>query len=291
MKIAQHPSPCIVLDGKAVAAQTEVDLGARVAALKVRNNQQTPILATILVGDDPSSVTYVRMKGNACRRVGMDSRVINLPAQTTTEELLTVIDQLNEDEGVHGILLQHPVPAQIDERRCFDRISVLKDVDGVTSLGFGIMALGGRAFGSATPAGIMRLLAHYGIELAGKRAVVVGRSAILGKPMALMLSNADATVTLCHSRTRDLEAEVRRAEIVVGAVGKPRFIRSEWIADGAIVVDAGYHVGGIGDIDHTGLLDRAAALTPVPGGVGPMTISTLISQTLEAAERHAASAA
>lgn len=288
MMTAQHSSSCILLDGKSLAAQTETELAARVAALKARNHQQTPILATILVGDDPSSMTYVRMKGNACRRVGMDSRAIHLPASTRTEELLEAIDALNADPNVHGILLQHPVPAQIDERRCFDRISIRKDVDGVTSLGFGIMALGGDAFGSATPAGIMRLLEHYGIELAGKRAVVVGRSAILGKPMALMLSNANATVTLCHSRTRDLEAEVRRAEIVVGAVGKPRFIRSEWIADGAVVVDAGYHVGGIGDIDHAGLTERCAALTPVPGGVGPMTISTLIRQTLEAAERSMA---
>jgi methylenetetrahydrofolate dehydrogenase (NADP+)/methenyltetrahydrofolate cyclohydrolase len=288
MMTAQNTSSCILLDGKALAAHTEIELAARVAALKTRNGDATPILATILVGDDPSSMTYVRMKGNACRRVGMDSRAIHLPAHTSTEALLAVIDQLNADVNVHGILLQHPVPAQIDERRCFDRISVLKDVDGVTSLGFGIMALGGDAFGSATPAGIMTLLRHYGIELSGKRAVVVGRSAILGKPMALMLSNADATVTLCHSRTRDLEAEVRRAEIVVGAVGKPHFIRSEWIRDEAVVVDAGYHVGGIGDIDATGLAERCAALTPVPGGVGPMTISTLISQTLLAAERHAA---
>lgn len=280
-------SSCIVLDGKALAARTETELAARVAALKARNGQQTPILATILVGDDPSSDTYVRMKGNACRRVGMDSRAIRLPQQTTTAELLAAIDQLNADVNVHGILLQHPVPPQIDERRCFDRISVLKDVDGVTSQGFGIMALGGQAYGSATPAGIMHLLAHYGIDPAGKRAVVVGRSAILGKPMALMLSNANATVTLCHSRTRDLADEVRRAEIVVGAVGKPRFIRSDWIRDGAVVVDAGYHVGGIGDIEHDGLMDRCAALTPVPGGVGPMTIATLIRQTLEAAERHA----
>jgi methylenetetrahydrofolate dehydrogenase (NADP+)/methenyltetrahydrofolate cyclohydrolase len=285
--VAPNSSPCILLDGKALAQQTEAALSTRVAQLKAQNNQRTPVLATILVGDDPSSATYVRMKGNACRRVGMESRAIHLPSDTSTDGLLHLIDQLNADADVHGILLQHPVPPHIDERRCFDRIALEKDVDGVTSAGFGVMALGGKAFGSATPAGIMRLLAHYGIELAGKRAVVVGRSPILGKPMALMLSNANATVTLCHSKTRDLEAEVRRAEIVVGAVGKPEFIRSEWISDGAVVIDAGYHVGGVGDIEQHGLLARCAALTPVPGGVGPMTISTLIAQTLESAENAA----
>jgi methylenetetrahydrofolate dehydrogenase (NADP+)/methenyltetrahydrofolate cyclohydrolase len=177
------------------------------------------------------------------------------------------------------------VPKHVNERLCFDRIHVTKDVDGVTSHGFGRMALGEPAFGSATPAGIMRLLAHYNIDVAGTRAVVIGRSAILGKPMAFMLSNANATVTLCHSRTVNLEDEVRRADIVVAAVGKPRFVQSDWIADNAIVIDAGYHNGGIGDVDHSGLAGRCAAMTPVPGGVGPMTISTLISHTLTAAEQ------
>jgi len=274
---------CIMLDGKAVAAQHEVTLSSRVAALKQLNGNQTPILATILVGDDPASATYVRMKGNACRRVGMDSRVIHLPSRTTTAQLLAQIEQLNSDASVHGILLQHPVPPHIDGRLCFDRISILKDVDGVTSHGFGLMALGEAAFAPATPAGIMRLLAHFNIEVSGKRAVVVGRSAILGKPMALMLSNANATVTLCHSQTRDLAAEIQRAELVVGAVGKAEFIRSDWISDGAIVIDAGYHPGGIGDIEQRGLRARCRALTPMPGGVGPMTISTLIDQTLRAA--------
>ena len=275
----------LLLDGKAVAALYEKELSGRVTALKARNGGETPILATILVGDDPASATYVAMKGNACRRVGMDSSAIRLPASATTGEVLAEIDRLNADRTVHGILLQHPVPAQVDERLCFDRISIAKDVDGVTSHGFGLMALGESAFGSATPAGIMRLLAHYEIDVAGKRAVVVGRSPILGKPMAFMLSNANATVTLCHSKTVNIEAEVRRAQIVVGAVGKPKFIRNEWISDGAIVIDAGYHPGGIGDIDLDGLMERCAAVTPVPGGVGPMTISTLIAQTVSAAER------
>jgi methylenetetrahydrofolate dehydrogenase (NADP+)/methenyltetrahydrofolate cyclohydrolase len=282
------PTPCILLDGKSVAAANEEALRQRVFALKARNGERTPILATLLVGDDPSSATYVRMKGNACRRVGMDSRVVTLDARATTADVLREIDALNADEQVHGILLQHPVPAQVDERQCFDRIAIHKDVDGVTSHGFGRMALGQPAFGSATPAGIMRLLAHYGIGLAGKRAVVVGRSPILGKPLAMMLLNADATVTVCHSKTANLVDEVRRAEVIVGAVGRPRFIRSDWIRDGAIVIDAGYHEGGVGDIETEGLFERCTALTPVPGGVGPMTISTLISQTLEAAERVAA---
>jgi methylenetetrahydrofolate dehydrogenase (NADP+) / methenyltetrahydrofolate cyclohydrolase len=275
----------LLLDGKAVAALHEQELFGQVAALKARNGGQTPILATILVGDDPASATYVGMKGRACRRVGMDSIVIKLPANTSTDNVVAAIDKLNADPAVHGILLQHPVPAQVDERLCFDRISIAKDVDGVTSHGFGLMALGEPAFGSATPAGIMRLLAHYEIEVSGKRAVVAGRSPILGKPMALMLSNANATVTLCHSKTSNLEAEIRRAEIIVGAVGKPNFIRSEWITDGAIVIDAGYHPGGVGDIQPNGLMERCAAVTPVPGGVGPMTISTLIAQTVSAAEQ------
>jgi methylenetetrahydrofolate dehydrogenase (NADP+)/methenyltetrahydrofolate cyclohydrolase len=276
---------CTVLDGKAVAAAQAESLSVRVAALKRLNGNKTPVLATILVGDDPASATYVQMKGNACRRVGMDSKVVRLGAHASTAEVLFEIDKLNADADVHGILLQHPVPAQVDERRCFDRILVSKDVDGVTSLGFGLMALGQQAFGSATPAGIMRLLAHYDIDVAGKRAVVAGRSPILGKPMALMLSNADATVTLCHSKTMNLGEEIRRAQIVVAAVGRPRFIRSDWIGDGAVVVDAGYHPGGLGDIDHSGLTGRCRAVTPVPGGVGPMTISTLIAQTVDAAER------
>ncbi len=278
----------LLLDGKTVAASFDRALSDRVATLKARNGGRTPILATILVGDDASSATYVRMKGNACRRVGMGSIVIKLTGSATTGDILSEIDRLNADVTVHGILLQHPVPSHVDERRCFDQISVLKDVDGVTSHGFGLMALGEPAFGPATPRGIMRLLAHYNVDVAGKRAVVVGRSAILGKPMALMLSNANATVTLCHSKTQDIEMEIRRAQIVVGAVDKERFVRREWISDGAVVIDAGYHPARIGDIDLEGLMGRCAAMTPVPGGVGPMTISTLIEQTVCAAERAGA---
>ena len=275
----------LVLDGKSLAARFEAELSARVDALKSRNGGRTPILATILVGDDPASATYVKMKGNACRRVGMDSRRIEMPAKTTTAELLAAIDGLNADPDVHGILLQHPVPHQIDERAAFDRIALGKDVDGVTTHGFGRMAMGERAYGSATPAGIMRLLAHYEVPLEGRHAVVVGRSPILGKPMALMLLAANATVTICHSRSRDLPTLVRQADVVVAAVGKPRFVKGDWVKDGAVLVDAGYHPEQCGDIDLDAAAARSSAYTPVPGGVGPMTINTLIAQTVDAAER------
>jgi methylenetetrahydrofolate dehydrogenase (NADP+)/methenyltetrahydrofolate cyclohydrolase len=279
-----NTSPVIVLDGKKIAEETEAEIRKRVEALKLMSNGATPILATILVGNDPSSATYVQMKGNACRRVGMDSLAIELPESTTTLQLLTQINELNLNPNVHGILLQHPVPPQIDERRCFDAIALEKDVDGVTCLGFGRMAMGSAAYGSATPAGIMRLLESYQIPLGGKHAVVLGRSPILGKPMAAMLLNADCTVTVCHSRTLRLKEFVAQADIVVGAVGRPEFIPGEWIKDGAIVIDAGYHEGGVGDIELESVKKRALAYTPVPGGVGPMTINTLILHTLQAGE-------
>lgn len=273
----------LILDGKKLVKEREVALTASVAEL-VKNNP-VPILATILVGSDPASGTYVQMKGNACRRIGMDSIKVEMGEETTTEELLEKINELNANPDVHGILLQHPVPSQIDERKCFDAIALEKDVDGVTTKGFGLMAMGEEAYGSATPAGIMHLLEHYKIDLNGKHAVVVGRSPILGKPMAAMLLNANCTVTICHSRTLNLAEHIKQADILVGAVGKPEFIKAEWIKDGAIVVDAGYHPGGLGDIDKAGLEGRVSALTPVPGGVGPMTINALISQTLEAAQK------
>ena len=275
-----------VLDGKALSKQMEAELAVRVQAIKDRTGK-TPILATILVGDDPASATYVKMKGNACRRVGMESLKVVLPAETTTAELLAEIDKLNANPDVHGILLQHPVPAQIDERSCFDHIDIEKDVDGVTTHGFGRMAMNEPAYGSATPAGIMRLLNHYDIPLEGKEAVVVGRSPILGKPVAMMLLNANATVTICHSRTKDLAEVVGRADVVVGAVGKPEFIKGAWIKEGAVVVDAGYHPGNVGDVELAAVVDKCSAYTPVPGGVGPMTIATLIAQTVEAAEKNA----
>jgi methylenetetrahydrofolate dehydrogenase (NADP+)/methenyltetrahydrofolate cyclohydrolase len=215
----------------------------------------------------------------------MESMAIELPTSTRTNALLSQIEQLNANPDVHGILLQHPVPSHIDERAAFDMIALEKDVDGVTCLGFGRMSMGESAYGCATPQGIMRLLEHYALSLSGLHAVVVGRSPILGKPMSMMMLQANATVTICHSRTRNLESHIRQADLVVGAVGRPEFIRADWIKDGAIVVDAGYHPGGVGDIELTPLVDRVKAYTPVPGGVGPMTINTLIMQTVQSGEK------
>ena len=273
-----------ILDGKKVSKETEEILKIRVDKIKARKGT-VPTLATILVGDDPASATYVKMKGNACERVGMNSLKIELPSSTSTEELLEEINKLNNDPEVSGILLQHPVPSQINERACFDAINAEKDVDGVTCLGFGNMSMGERAYGSCTPQGIMRLLDHYKVDIEGKHAVVIGRSPILGKPMAMMLLNKNATVTICHSKTQNLDSIVKQADLVVGAVGIPKFIKSDWIKDKAVVIDAGYHPEQCGDIDLEGIIHRCEAYTPVPGGVGPMTINTLILQTVEACER------
>lgn len=276
----------LVLDGKQLAKQFEQDMQQRVEKLKQLADGRTPKLATILVGADPASATYVRMKGNACRRVGIEPIAVELSEETTTEQLLAEIQKLNDDADVHGILLQHPVPSQVDERLCFDAIDLAKDVDGVTCLGFGRMSMGEPAYGSATPQGIMRILQHYNIETEGKHAVVVGRSPILGRPMSMMLLGANATVTICHSRTKNVAELVGQADIVIGAVGKPEFIKESWIKDGAVVVDAGYHPEKVGDIEiNDALISRVSAYTPVPGGVGPMTINTLILQTLEAGEK------
>ena len=276
--------PSKILDGKALAQLAEEDI--KVSVSKLKEKGITPTLATILVGLDPASATYVKMKQNACARLGMDSIAVELSKDTTTEELLEAIERLNVDSKVHGILLQHPVPSQINERQCFDAISVEKDVDGVTCIGFGQMTMGENAFGSCTPAGIMRMLEHYEVEISGKNAVVVGRSPILGKPMAMMLLNKNATVTICHSRTANLQEHIQNADILVGAVGVPRLIQKDWIKNGAVVIDAGYHPAEkCGDIDLADIDSIASAHTPVPGGVGPMTINTLIFNTLLAAQK------
>ena len=272
-----------ILDGKKLASESEKEILESVSLLKEKGI--VPTLATILVGDDPASETYVRMKQETCRRVGMESLAINLPKKTSTEELLSKIDELNSDKSIHGILLQHPVPNQINERECFERISIEKDVDGVTCLGFGRMSMGLYAYGSCTPAGIMRILEFYDVDISGMNAVVVGRSPILGKPMAMMLLNKNATVTICHSRTKELENHVRNADLVVGAVGVPKLIKKEWLKKGAVVIDAGYHPEKCGDIDLDGIDEIASSYTPVPGGVGPMTINTLIENTMEAARK------
>ena len=210
-----------------------------------------------------------------------ESLAIELPASIKTNNLLREIEQLNANPDVHGIC-QHPVPGHIDERAAY-KIALEKDVDGVTCLGFGRMSMGESAASNAS--GHYAAAEHYEIELTGKHAVVVGRSPILGKPMAMMMLQANATVTICHSRTQNLKAHIQQADLIVGAVGRPEFISADWIKDGAIVVDAGYHPSGVGDIELEPLVDRVAAYTPVPGGVGPMTINTLIMQTVESGEK------
>ena len=271
----------ILLDGKKLASDSEVDIKKQVQNLIGKG--VFPTLATILVGNDPASETYVKMKRNTCARVGMKSIAVELEDNITTEELINQIDILNRDKNIHGILLQHPVPSHIDERACFDKISLEKDVDGVTCLGFGNMAMGLDAYGSCTPAGIIRLIDSYNLDVEGLNAVVVGRSPILGKPMAMMLLNKNATVTICHSRTRNIESIISEADLIVGAVGIPKFIQKDWIKNDCIVIDAGYHPDKCGDIDLDGVEEIASAFTPVPGGVGPMTINTLILQTLQSA--------
>ena len=272
-----------ILDGKNLSKVSEESIKKRVEILS--NEGVKPTLATMLVGTDPASETYVKMKQNTCARMGMKSIAIELPKDTSTEELLKKIESLNSDKNVHGILLQHPVPSQIDERKCFDAIDINKDVDGVTCLGFGNMSMGIEAYGSCTPAGIIRLIEHYNLDIQGLNAVVVGRSPILGKPMAMMLLNLNATVTICHSRTKNIEKIIKDADLIVGAVGIPKFIKSDWIKQNCIVIDAGYHPEKCGDIDLNGIENIAKAYTPVPGGVGPMTINTLILQTLISAEK------
>lgn len=273
-----------VIDGKAYAREAEAEIRALVQDI-IAKTGKTPVLATILVGNNPASVTYVRMKGNACARVGMLSRKVELPESTTTQELLEVINRLNCDPEVCGILLQHPVPAHIDERACFDAISLEKDVDGVTTAGFGRAAMGLDAFCSATPLAIVSLLKRYNIPLEGKEAVVIGRSPILGKPVAALLLNENATVTIAHSKTRNLPDIVRRADIVVAAVGKPLFVKETWIKEGAVLMDAGYNAGNVGDIDLEACIPHCSAYTPVPGGVGPVTIAMLMKQTAAAAQK------
>jgi methylenetetrahydrofolate dehydrogenase (NADP+)/methenyltetrahydrofolate cyclohydrolase len=271
-----------LMDGTALAGRILEETAERAADLTGRTGR-APCLATVLVGEDPASVTYVRMKRNRCRKAGIESRHVGLPAATTTGQLVGTLRELSADPTVHGILLQHPMGPHIDERAAFEAIAPHKDVDGVTFASFATMSFGLPGFVSCTPGGIMRLLDEYGVDPAGKRAVVVGRSAILGKPAGMLLLARDATVTYCHSRTADLSAAVREADIVVAAVGRPRLIRGQDIKPGAVVVDAGYNAGNVGDVDFDSAVERASLITPVPGGVGPMTIATLLEQTVDAA--------
>jgi methylenetetrahydrofolate dehydrogenase (NADP+) / methenyltetrahydrofolate cyclohydrolase len=274
--------PARLMDGTALAREVVASAAERAAGLAASTGV-TPCLATVIVGEDPASVTYVRMKQNRSRAAGIASRHVALPARATTGQLVDVIRGLAADPEVHGILLQHPVPAQIDERAAFDAIAPAKDVDGVTAASFAAMAFGGPGFASATPGAIMRLLDAYEVDPSGMHAVVIGRSPILGKPAGMLLLGRDATVTFCHSRTRDLPSITRTADILVAAVGRPEFVRGEWIKPGAVVLDAGYNPGNVGDVAFAEAVDVAGLLTPVPGGIGPMTIAVLLDQVVQAA--------
>jgi methylenetetrahydrofolate dehydrogenase (NADP+)/methenyltetrahydrofolate cyclohydrolase len=272
-----------IMDGTAVAGAILSDVAAR-ASRHLVGTGEAPCLAAVLVGEDPASVTYVKMKANRCRRVGVESRVVRLASESSTAEVVAAIHALSADPTVHGILLQHPVPDHVDERAAFEAIDPSKDVDGVTMHSFAAMAFGLPTLHSCTPGGIMRLLDAYDVELEGRHAVVIGRSPILGKPVGMLLLARNATVTYCHSRTRDLADVVRTGDIVVAAVGSPRLIRGEWIKPGAVVIDAGYNPGNVGDVAYDEVIERARLVTPVPGGVGPMTIALLLEQTVGAAE-------
>lgn len=277
-----------ILDGKALASQFEQQSELRVQAL-LQQNKRPPLLATIQIGADPASSTYVKMKVKACERIGIRSRQLCFSDASSlrTEDVINIIRQLNADDEVDGILLQHPAPSHINERACFDAIDINKDVDGVTTAGFGRLAMNEPAFAAATPAGIMALLDYYDIPIEGRHAVIIGRSPILGKPMAAMLLNKNATITVCHSKTNNLPMYVGQADIVIGAVGKPEFIKGSWIKSNAVVIDAGYHPAEkTGDIELSTIKERCRAYTPVPGGVGPMTIALLIRQTIESAEKR-----
>jgi len=272
------------MDGSALAARTLAHAAERAAAFTERTGH-APCLATVLVGDDPASATYVRMKQNRSRKAGIESRHVALPATATTSQVVDTVAELSADDAVHGILLQHPCPPGVDERAAFETIAPAKDVDGVTLHSFATMSFGLPGFASCTPGGIMRLLDEYEVELSGRHAVVVGRSPILGKPVGMLLLGRDATVTYCHSRTRDLHAITREADVLVAAVGRPGFIPGDAVKPGAVVIDAGYNPGNVGDVDFESARTKAGLITPVPGGVGPMTIAVLLDQTVTAAER------
>jgi methylenetetrahydrofolate dehydrogenase (NADP+)/methenyltetrahydrofolate cyclohydrolase len=271
-----------LIDGKAVAAELRRAIAARVAGLSFK-----PGLRVVRVGDDPASGVYVRSKDKAAQEVGFDSATLHLPATTTEAELLAVVDRLNADPAVDGILVQLPLPPQIRADVVISAVAPEKDVDGFHPLNAGRLASGQPGLVPCTPKGAMHLLRAAGCSLAGARAVVLGRSNIVGRPMAQLLLAADCTVTIVHSRTRDLAAECRRAEILVAAVGRPEMVRGDWVAEGATVIDVGINrlADGrlVGDVDFAGASQRAEAITPVPGGVGPMTIACLLENTLEAA--------
>ncbi|MBF0447707.1 MAG: bifunctional methylenetetrahydrofolate dehydrogenase/methenyltetrahydrofolate cyclohydrolase FolD [Magnetococcales bacterium] len=277
-----------IIDGKRIALSIRQELKKEVELLTAKTGM-VPGLAVVLVGADPASQVYVRMKKKACEDVGIRSFSHELDADTSQETLLALVEQLNRDDQVHGILVQLPLPEQISEQRVIEAISPAKDVDGFHPYNAGQLMTGGPGFWPCTPWGVMELLKSEGVELAGKQAVVIGRSNIVGKPVALMLLAAHATVTICHSKTPDLASVVRQADIVVAAVGRPRMVQGDWIKPGAVVIDVGTNRledGSLcGDVDFEAAKEQASAISPSPGGVGPMTIAMLVKNTVEGAKK------
>lgn len=281
--------PPVIIDGKIVSAAVELETAERVQALLRRG--VTPGLAVVLVGDDPASQSYVGMKERDCARLGIRSFDTRLPADTSQEELDAVIAAYNADPQVHGILVQQPFPRHLDVERVVADIAPIKDVDGFHPENLGRLMRGLPGHRACTPWGVMRMLDHYGIELEGKRAVVIGRSLLVGKPMGLMLLERSCTVTYCHSRTADLPAVCREADILVAAIGRPKMIGVEYVREGAVVIDVGINrteAGMVGDVDFDAVAPLCSAITPVPGGVGPMTRAILMSNTATAAELQTA---
>lgn len=282
--------PAIRIDGQAIAARLRAEVAHETAALRQRGI--APTLAVVLVGDDPASAVYVRNKTKAARDAGVEVHDHKLPATTTQSELLALIAALGRDDSIDGILVQLPLPAPLDSEAVIRAIDPGKDVDGLHPTNLGLLAQGRPSFIPCTPSGCMRLLREVDAELTGARAVVIGRSVLVGKPIALLLANANATVTLCHSKTRDLADEVRRADIVVAAVGRAEMVRGDWIKPGAVVIDVGINRTAdgklIGDVEFAAAAERARAITPVPRGVGPMTIACLLQNTVLAARQRRA---
>lgn len=277
----------IIIDGKNTAKEIRKEIKEKVAIFREKYGY-SPKLSVILVGNDPASEIYVRNKENACRKVDMDAETLHMPDTTTTEELLTLIERLNTDEKVSGILVQLPVPKQIDTDAVLKAISPMKDVDGFHPVNGGMMLQKKALLEPCTPTGCIELLKRYGVPLEGAEAVVIGRSNLVGKPVSVMLQRENCTVTMCHSKTKDLESHVRRADIVIAAIGKPKMIPGEWIKEGAAVIDVGINRledGTVcGDVDFETASRKAGFITPVPGGVGPMTVAMLLRNTLLAAE-------
>jgi len=281
----------LILDGTATAATIRAEVAARVQRLQAEKGV-TPGLAAVLAGDNPASVTYVKMKRRACEKAGIVSTAREFGPDASEQQVLDAVHELNADPNVHGILVQHPLPKGMDEYAVLAAVSPDKDVDGIGRASLGDLVKGGAPFVACTPAGMVELLDRYNLPIEGKHAVVIGRSVILGKPMALLLLNRNATVTVCHSKTKDLAQYTRQADILVAAVGRAEMITGDMLKPGAVVLDAGYNrVPGrshdVGDCDYESCAQVASAITPVPGGVGPMTIATLLANTVLAAERIA----